>query len=67
MSENDEARTRREAQDATKPRRAAGTERRLSGLRSYLAAILYAEERDPYDEQRDRRSTRDETTDEPKQ
>ena len=58
MTDKNDARAQRESADAVKGRRGAGIERRMSGLRSYLAAVLYAEERDPYDEQRDRRPSK---------
>ena len=45
MGEIHESSTQREAMDAVKARKAAGVERRLGALHSYLTALLYDEKR----------------------
>lgn len=45
MGEINHSRTQHEAMDAVKARKAAGVERRLGALHSYLTAVLYNEKR----------------------
>jgi hypothetical protein len=53
MGEIDNARAQREALDNVTARRAAGVERSYGGLHTYLAALLYKEERKEHAEETD--------------